>query len=118
MQTRKFKIGQYVQAAVQLINEKTGEIYLNQGDLARIMVIDPALHEGRPYGLRKEGNEALGIQAEHITKNYFAEDQLCASPQHPAKADIWTEKPEQYFSHPSHPRHNELKAQGFRYTPQ
>lgn len=117
MRTHAFKCGQYVQAVNQLVIEKTGEVYLEQGEVARIMVIDPAGHEGNPYGLRKEYNPVTGAPAEHITKNFFTAEQLRPSPAHPVKPDVWTDKPEEYFSHPKHPRHEELRSVGWRVTP-
>lgn len=116
MQARKFKTGQYVQSPTTLLNDK-GEVYLELGQVARIMMFDPIGHETRPYGLRKEYNPITGEQAEHITRHFFSEDQLMASPAHPPKIDIWADRPEEYYSHPANPRHEELRHCGWRLTP-
>ncbi len=117
MQTKQFKVGQYVQSAgARLMNEK-GDVYLEPGEIARVMVFDPSGHEDAPYGLRKEQNAVTGTPAEHITKNYFSAAQLDASPIHPVKGDIWTDHPEEYYSHPANPRYEELRHSNWRVDP-
>lgn len=78
--TRKFRASQIVIAAETLTDNK-GEIYLHEGEEARVMMCDPEKYPDRPYGLRKP--------EEHITRNFFAEKQLLPHPDHPKGDDEW-----------------------------
>jgi len=97
-----------VRAKVQLLDH-SGHVYMEAGDTARIMMCDPSKYPDRPYGLRKAD--------EHITRNFFPEDQIEAHPDYPKSVDSWEVKPESWFRHPKHPRHEELRAQGWKIDP-
>lgn len=107
-QTREFRASQIVRAKVTLVDAK-GEVYLHEGQEARIMMCDPEKYPDRPYGLRKAD--------EHVTRNFFAAEQLEAHPEHPAKVSVWEANPAERYSHPSHSRHEELRACGWRVDP-
>lgn len=84
MSDRRFRIAEYIRAATVLLDKK-GDVYLNEGETARIMVYDPDKHATTPYGLRKEG--------EHITLNFFADEQLAKNPDYPEPKDVWSDNP-------------------------
>lgn len=106
---RKFQVGQIVKAILPITDMKGSEVYLNVGESARIMVFDPEKYPATPYGLRKE--------SEHTTRNYVAENQLMADPAHPRKPRVWEDNPAERYDHPDNPRHEELRAQGWKIDP-
>lgn len=106
--TRVFRAGQMILAKVQLV-DSSGSVYLEAGEEARIMMCDPVKYPDRPYGLRKAD--------EHTTKNFFAAEQLEFHPGHPKSTDSWEVKPESWYRHPKHPRHEELRAAGWKIDP-
>jgi len=106
--TRSFRAAQIVRAKTTLLDAK-GEVYLHEGESARIMMCDPEKFPDRPYGLRKTD--------EHITRNFFAEDLLEACPDNPRKYLVWEDNPAERFDNPGHPRHEELRAQGWKIDP-
>lgn len=106
--TRLFQAGQLIKAKCQLV-DNSGAVYLHEGESARVMMCDPEKYPDRPYGLRKD--------EEHITRNFFAEDQLMEHPDHPRRRDAWTARPAERFSHPGHPRHEELRASNWEIDP-
>lgn len=108
-QTRQFRAGQIVKAINTLTNSK-GDVYLEAGETARIMMCDPEKHPDRPYGLRKSD--------EHITREFFAEDQLMADPANPRKYSVWDDNPAERYDHPDNPRYEELRAQGWKIAPE
>lgn len=106
--SKMFKVGQYLQARGTLL-DKSGGVYLGEGELARVMVYDPEKHANAPYGLRKSD--------EHITSNYFSEEELMAHPAHPPKISVWTANPAERYDHPDNPRHEELRSVGWKIDP-
>jgi hypothetical protein len=107
--TRKFRVGQIIRASFPIADPKGGEIYLNAGEQATIMVCDPEKYPSNPYGLRKAD--------EHITRVYVDEAAIVADPDHPRKYRVWEDNPAERYDHPDNPRHEELRAQGWKIDP-
>lgn len=107
--TRKFRVGQVIRAAFPIVDPKGGEVYLNAGEQARIMVCDPEKYPSNPYGLRKED--------EHITRTFVDEAAIYADPDHPRKYLVWEDNPAERYDHPTNPRYEELRAQGWKIDP-
>lgn len=57
--SRKFKTGEHVLAAVQILDTK-GAVYMEAGDSACIMVYDPSKGD-HPNCLRKEGTSSNAV---------------------------------------------------------
>lgn len=97
-----------MKASVTLLDTK-GEVYLEAGETARIMMCDPEKFPDRPYGLRKKD--------EHITRNFYSEDLLMADPDNPRKFNVWEDNPAERYDHPDNPRYEELRPFGWKIDP-
>lgn len=93
---------------MQLLTNK-GEVYLEPGEEAQVVIYDPVKHPEAPYGLRKS--------EEHSTAHYFNESQLASNPNRKVPVDIWEVNPADYYSHPDNPRHEELRHCNWRHAP-
>lgn len=105
---RNYRIKEWVIIKEDIIDGK-GALRVAGGQEAQIVVYDPSKHADCPHGLRVDINSIVPI--------FVNEDQITKHPQRSVPSDVWTDHPEEYYRHPANPKHEQLRAQGWKINP-